>query len=45
MVCIPLTAGSQLTYELPFLLGHPFNLWEAAWDSRLALAVVAVRID
>jgi hypothetical protein len=29
LVYIPLTAGSQLTYELPFLLGHPFNLWTA----------------
>lgn len=28
MIYIPLTAGSQLTYELPFLVGHPFNLWQ-----------------
>jgi hypothetical protein len=28
MIYIPLTAGSQLTYELPFLIGHPFNLWQ-----------------
>lgn len=27
LIYVPLTAGSQLTYELPFLLGHPFNLW------------------
>lgn len=27
LIYIPLTAGSQLSYELPFLLGHPFNLW------------------
>jgi hypothetical protein len=27
LIYIPLTAGSQLTYELPFLLGHPFGLW------------------
>jgi hypothetical protein len=32
MVYIPLTAGSQLTYELPFLLGHPFNLWGTTTD-------------
>ena len=32
MVYIPLTAGSQLTYELPFLIGHPFNLWHATTD-------------
>lgn len=32
MVYIPLTAGSQLTYELPFLIGHPFNLWTATAD-------------
>jgi hypothetical protein len=27
LIYIPLTVGSQLTYELPFLIGHPFNLW------------------
>ena len=32
MVYIPLTAGSQLTYELPFLIGHPFNLWGTTSD-------------
>jgi len=32
LVYIPLTAGSQLTYELPFLLGHPFNLWRTTSD-------------
>jgi hypothetical protein len=32
MVYIPLTAGSQLSYELPFLIGHPFNLWTATTD-------------
>lgn len=32
MIYIPLTAGSQLTYELPFLLGHPFNLWQPTPD-------------
>jgi len=32
LVYIPLTAGSQLTYELPFLLGHPFNLWGTTSD-------------
>jgi hypothetical protein len=32
MVYIPLTAGSQLTYELPFLIGHPFNVWRATAD-------------
>lgn len=32
MIYIPLTAGSQLTYELPFLIGHPFNLWGTLSD-------------
>jgi hypothetical protein len=32
LIYIPLTAGSQLTYELPFLLGHPFNLWTPKTD-------------
>jgi hypothetical protein len=32
LIYIPLTAGSQLTYELPFLLGHPFNLWTPKAD-------------
>jgi hypothetical protein len=32
LIYIPLTAGSQLTYELPFLLGHPFNLWTTTTD-------------
>jgi hypothetical protein len=32
LIYLPLTAGSQLTYELPFLLGHPFNLWTATTD-------------
>ena len=32
MVYIPLTAGSQLTYELPFLIGHPFDLWLPTTD-------------
>jgi hypothetical protein len=32
LIYIPLTAGSQLTYELPFLLGHPFNLWTPTTD-------------
>jgi hypothetical protein len=27
LIYVPLTAGSQLTYELPFLIGHPLNLW------------------
>jgi hypothetical protein len=26
LIYVPLTVGSQLTYELPFLIGHPFNL-------------------
>ena len=43
MVYIPLTAGSQLTYELPFLIGHPFNLLATHNRSRLAMALVAVR--
>jgi hypothetical protein len=32
LIYIPLTAGSQLSYELPFLLGHPFNLWTPTAD-------------
>ena len=32
LIYVPLTAGSQLTYELPFLLGHPFNLWTSTTD-------------
>lgn len=32
LIYLPLTAGSQLTYELPFLLGHPFNLWKPTTD-------------
>jgi hypothetical protein len=32
LIYVPLTAGSQLTYELPFLLGHPFNLWTTTAD-------------
>src|ERR1700761_201320 len=32
LIYLPLTAGSQLTYELPFLLGHPFNLWTPTTD-------------
>jgi hypothetical protein len=27
LIYIPLTVGGQLTYELPFLIGHPFDLW------------------
>ncbi len=32
MIYLPLTAGSQLTYELPFLIGHPFHLWQNITD-------------
>jgi hypothetical protein len=32
LIYVPLTAGSQLTYELPFILGHPFKLWTPTTD-------------
>ncbi|GFG67591.1 hypothetical protein MKUB_50810 [Mycobacterium kubicae] len=32
LIYVPLTIGSQLTYELPFLIGHPFHLWEPTSD-------------
>jgi hypothetical protein len=32
LIYIPLTVGSQLTYELPFLIGHPLNWWRPTSD-------------
>lgn len=32
LIYVPLTVGSQMTYELPFLIGHPFNLWAPTTD-------------
>jgi hypothetical protein len=32
LVYLPYTAGSQIGYELVFLLGHPFGLWEPTTD-------------
>lgn len=32
LVWLPYTAFSQITYELPFLIGHPFGLWEPTSD-------------
>ena len=32
MIYLPYTAGSQLGYELIFLVGHPFNLWTPTPD-------------
>jgi hypothetical protein len=32
MIYLPYTAGSQLGYELIFLIGHPFNLWTPTTD-------------
>jgi hypothetical protein len=30
LVFLPYVFGSQLGYELPFLIGHPFGLWNSA---------------
>ncbi|BBZ29633.1 hypothetical protein MMAD_39280 [Mycolicibacterium madagascariense] len=32
MIYLPYTAGSQLGYELIFLIGHPFDLWTPTSD-------------
>ena len=32
MIYLPYTAGSQLGYELIFLVGHPFNMWTPTTD-------------
>jgi hypothetical protein len=32
LVYLPYTAGSQIGYELVFLLGHPFGLWRPTTD-------------
>jgi hypothetical protein len=32
LVYLPYTAGSQIGYELIFLLGHPFGLWQPTAD-------------
>ena len=40
---LPYTAGSQIGYELIFLIGHPIEAVDADRRPRLEMAVVAVR--